>query len=276
MMDLKEGFNNTIRTDHFIFYFNDSPKREINNIARFSEGFISILKKEFFEPDFDYPIHVQVLPTRAEFKKFLRDQYRIQNPPDFGIYLNEYKLFVTYERSGLGTFAHEIIHPLAERNLPNLPQWAEEGIPSFFEKFFGYWNGNDLVLTFGYQNPWRINDLGDNIDKLELKTVLYQSRDYFGVSTNSEFRMVSVFLWRHGKLKRYLDLVRRGERAGYDTYFEAAFDMKLDKIEPQWRKYLEYTKQNRALIYMIPPSKVFRNKQEYNLFLKNNRLDILL
>jgi hypothetical protein len=35
-----------------------------------------------------------------------------------------------------------------------------EGIPTFFEKFYGYWKDDEPVVYWGFQNPWRIDQLG--------------------------------------------------------------------------------------------------------------------
>lgn len=271
--DLKKDFNNTIQTEHFVFYYNGDVNSNIQQIARFSEGFLSVLKKDFFNPSFDYPIKVLVLPTRGAFQEYLWKHFDVMQPPGWGIYLAEYKLFATYEDSGIGTFAHEIMHPLIAKNLPKRPVWADEGIPSFFEKFFGYWNGNDLVLKLGYQNPWRIRELGTQIDKLDLKAILHRTSNNYSINKNSDLRMVSVFMWRHGKLQRYLDLVGRNDRGAYDTFVEAAFEKEIKEIEPMWRKYLRETKINRPHIYRIPPSKVFENKYDYEAYIRDNKLN---
>jgi hypothetical protein len=270
--DIRKDFNNNIKTEHFDFYFNGAVNNNIREIAKFSEGFLSVLKRDFFNPSFDYPIKVLIFPTRDTFQSYLRTNLGIANPPSFGIYLAEYKLFATYEESGLGTFAHEIMHPLITKNFPKRPVWADEGIPSFFEKFFGYWNGNDLVLSFGYQNPWRIEELGKRIDDLDLKTILYRTVNDYSINKNSDLRMVSVFLWRQGKFRRYLDLLSRNDRGVYGTFFEAALGKNLEEIVPIWRQYLRETKINRSYIYRIPPSKVFDNEESYNSFITFNHL----
>ena len=132
------------KTEYFDFYYlRESPK--ISEIARFADGFVRLVNRDFFKTDFDYPIRVLVFENRAQFKQFLIQQLHIADPPNFGVYVFRYKFFATYEDSGLGTFAHEILHPLVERNLKDRPQWAMEGIPTFFEKFYGYWKGDELV-----------------------------------------------------------------------------------------------------------------------------------
>lgn len=84
--------------------------------------------------------------------------------PGWGIYLPKIKSFVTYEGSGYGTFAHEIMHPLLRANLSATSYWADEGAPSFFEKSFGYWEENNLILQFGFQNPWRVRGMGKGLE----------------------------------------------------------------------------------------------------------------
>lgn len=271
--DFTADFDNQIQTEHFLFHFNGTANGTIQEIARFSEGFLAVLKKEFFNPEFDSPIQVLVLPTREAFQNYVKKRFNMGPPPNFGLYLSDYRTFATFEGAGLGTFAHEIMHPLVARNLPRRPEWADEGIPSFFEKFFGYWEAEELVLRFGYQNPWRIRALGEGLDRLDLKKILLRPRNDYRINKNSDLRMVSVFLFRQGKLQRYLDLVRRDDRRGYGTYFEAAFDQELPEIEPLWRAYLRDTKDNRSRIDRIPASKIFNRKKEYDTFMKDNKLE---
>lgn len=90
----------------------------------------------------------------------------------------------------------------------------------------------------------------------------------------NDLRMVSVFLWRSGKLPRYLELVRRGDKRGRETYLEAAFDQPLKDIEPAWRSYLRDARANRAEIARVPPSTVFRDKAEYEAFVTAQRLEV--
>lgn len=129
--DFAAGFPYHKKTEYFDFYYlRDSPK--IPEITRFAGGFVRLVNRDFFKADFDYPIRVLVFEDRAQFKQFLVQQLHDADPPNFGVYVFKYKFFATYEDSGLGTFAHEILHPLVERNLKDRPQWAMEGIPTFF------------------------------------------------------------------------------------------------------------------------------------------------
>ena len=259
------------QTEHFDF----RCKRDFQSIAetaRFADGFVRLLKRDFFKAEFDYPIRVLVLEDRDKFKEFLSREFHIQDPPNFGIYLPDNKLFATYEGSGLGTFAHEILHPLVERNLRSRPLWAVEGIPTFFEKFYGYWKGDDLVICWGFQNPWRIAQLGTNLTNLDLKEIISDPERsvHFSVVERNEsnLRMASTFLWEQGRFRRFLRLIQTNDKAGYGSHFEAAMGMPLDKIVPLWRNYLRVVAERRAAILSLPQSAVFDSESAFQDFAK--------
>jgi hypothetical protein len=265
------------KTEYFDFYYlRDSPK--IPEIARFADGFVKLVNRDFFKTDFDYPIRVLVFEDQAQFKQFLIQQLHIADPPNFGVYVYAYKFFATYEDSGLGTFAHEILHPLVERNLKDRPQWAMEGIPTFFEKFYGYWKADELTIYWGYQNPWRIQQLQTNLTQLDLKQIIADtdSPAHFSwvESNESSCRMATVFLWQQGRFKRFLNLIAAQDKAGYPTYFEAAMEMPVEKIVPLWQNYLNDVAARRTKIMLLPTSKIFDNEVIFQSFVKSNDISL--
>jgi hypothetical protein len=176
------------KTKYFVFRFKRNPER-IKVIARFADGFISVVNRDFLKAEFNYPIRALMLEDRASFQKFLREQFGVTDPPGFGIFLYQFNLFATYEDSGLGTFTYEIMHPLVEHNLKDRPIWAIEGIPTFLEKFYGYWRGDELVVQWGFHNPWRIQRLGTNLSQLDLKAIVSTTQT-LGNYAESDYRLV--------------------------------------------------------------------------------------
>jgi hypothetical protein len=267
--DYLDQFPQRKQTEYFDFRYRRASPR-IAEIARFADGFIKIVNRDFFKADFDYPIRVLVLEDRASFKEFLRREFHISDPPDFGIYVTPLKLFATYEDSGLGTFAHEIMHPLVERNLPDRPAWALEGIPTFFEKFYGFWTNADLVVQWGFQNPWRIDQLATNLTTLDLKQIVSYKAQQSAYSQLQNYesmqRMVSMFLWRQGRFKRFLQLVATREKNGYPTYFEAAMEMPIERILPLWQDYLNNVATKRIEIMLLPASTIFNSHAAFRGF----------
>ncbi len=247
-------------------YFDFHSKRnssQVTGTIRFADGFIKIVNRDFFKADFDYPMRVFVLEDQNQFEEFVHRELHMPGPAGFGIYMYSNKVLATYEDSGLGTFTHEVLHPLLQRNLRLTPRWAVEGIPTFFEKFYGYWKGDELVLFWGFQNPWRIEELGANLAQLNLREIISGQE-----SNESKLRMVSLFLWEQGRFRRFLKLIAANDKQGYASYFEGAMEMPLEKILPLWQQYLRDVAQQRARILSLPLSTVFDSEATFQSFAK--------
>jgi hypothetical protein len=251
-----EGFTNKIESKFFIFY-SDLPRPELQSYSEFSNLFLELVDRDFVRLRNFKKINAVVFPDQNRMQRFLSQRLGRNEPPLYGLYIAENHLFLTYDGSGLGTFTHEIMHPVVSNELPHTPSWGWEGIPTFFEKFYGYKEGNRLYLKWGYQNPWRIRALGDRILTLNLAEIINRSQD------ESEQRLVSVFLYRRAKWKKFLDLISAGEKKGYTTYVEAAFGQRLSELEQDWRVYLRDTYNRRNQTYRLPTSRYFPSKQEF-------------
>jgi hypothetical protein len=192
------------QTKYFDFYLKDDSPQNATTL-RLSGNFVDILKHDFFNGDRGYPIRVFMCHDERDFVQFMHRDLEIQDPSDFGIYIFSKKLLATYENSGLGTFTPETLHPLVEENLPHRPAWAMGGVPAFFEKFYGYWDGSGLVLYWGFRNPWRIRELSAQLTTLDLTRIV--SENGISEQNESELRMAAIFLWEQGKFRRFLRLV---------------------------------------------------------------------
>jgi hypothetical protein len=252
------------QTRYFDFRFErNSP--QIEGVARFADGYIDVINRDFFKADFDYPIRVVMLQDRKHFQEFVRRDLQVPDPPTFGMYFYSPKLLATYEDSGLGTFAHETLHAFVDKDLKYRPAWADEGIPTFFEKFYGYWKNDDLVLLWGFQNPWRIEELGTNLTQLSLPEII---SDQNPERDESKLRMVSVFLWQQGRFRRFLKLIAANDKHGYPSYFEAAMELPLEGIIPLWQNYLLDVERRRSEILYLPSSAVFDSEEAFQSFAK--------
>ena len=265
-----KSFRFNRRTKFFHFYYLDEGS-VIDEIMRFADGFVRVVHRQFFTADYEYPIRVLVLEDRERMGEYLRKEFQITDPPGFGIFIRQHNFFATYEGSGLGTFSHEITHPLVEANLALHPLWATEGIPTFFEKFYGYWKGDELVLNFGFQNPWRLQAIGAELPTLDLQQIL-DYKDTQGRFRESEQRLVSMFMWRQGKFKRMLKLIEKGvPPEGYQTWFEAAMGMKVPQITPLWQAYLKELAASRE-VFALPRSTVLPDEVSYQEFSRIHNL----
>jgi hypothetical protein len=78
--------------------------------------------------------------------------------------------------------------------------------------------------------------------------------------------MVSMFLWRQGRFKRFLQLVAAREKNGYPTYFEAAMEMPIERILPLWQDYLNNVATKRIEIMLLPASTIFNSHAAFRGF----------
>jgi hypothetical protein len=255
-----QDFPLTQRGRYFTIHY-QRPGWDAAGLARFADGFVELVDRDFLPVRFDRPMDVLVFPDRASFHRYLREVLGADLTP-MGIYLPVLSVFATYEDSGLGTFAHEIMHPIVRRFLRDAPRWADEGIPSFFEKFIGYWENERLVAQWGYQNPWRLEVVGGALTRLDLERFAAEKRAPSQLDVAAD-RLLAVFLWHQGRLERFLQLVAAGDRGGFGTYLEAALERPLAEIVPLWRAYLEDIAANRAAAMRVPPSTVYPDRASY-------------
>jgi hypothetical protein len=252
------------QTKYFDFRY-ERDSSQADGLARFADGYVNLINRDFFKTDFDYPIRVFVLEDQKRFEEFAHKELHVPGPAGFGMYLYSAKLLATYEGSGLGTFTHEAFHAFVEKDLTQRPSWADEGIPTFFEKFYGYWKDDELVLFWGFQNPWRIRELGINLTQLNLPEIISEQNPE---QDESKLRMVSLFLWRQGRFKRLLKLIAANDKRGYKSFFEAALELPLDRITPLWQDYLLDVERQRTIILSLPISAVFDSEEAFRTFAK--------
>ncbi len=216
-----------LRSRHFVVRY-QRDGWDAAAFVRFAEAFVETVDRDFVRVKLERPIGVLMATDRASFQAYWRK--RIGGAPGYGMYLPEPGVVATYEDSGLGTFTHQIMYPILFRNLPDAPGWAVDAIPTFFEKFVGYWDGERLAVSWGHQSAWRIEGIGDALAALDLPRVLQSARD----GRQSERRLVTVFLWQQCRLERFLRLIAGRDLAGYGTYFEAAMERPVQEIVPLW------------------------------------------
>lgn len=250
-------FPEKIEPKYFAFYYT-IPRARLQSYAHFSDLFLDLVDRDFINLRVVRKVNAVVLPNKAAFQRFLVQQLNVSTPSEYGMYIGEKNLFVTYDGSGFGTFSHEIMHFVVETMLPERPSWAIEGIPAFFEKFYGYEEDGKLQLKWGFQNPWRIQALGEDFPKLKMINVIY------GSNNTSEKRLLSVFLYQHGKLKRFLELIEKGDKKGFRTYVEAALDKPMYEIAGEWQAYLSAIYAARDKISKLPSSTFFQTTQEFS------------
>lgn len=227
-------------------------------VGTYLEWFILYLDKTWYQVPSSMQIKVYVFPTEPEFNAYIQENFDYKGKL-MGFYNNG--CFYTSAQTGLGTLSHEFMHAVFHYTHAKLDPWAFEGIPAFFEKMYGYVDRGNAYFITGFQNPWRIREISSNLKHLTLEEIINNSKD------QSEQRLVAVFLYKQGYLKKFLDLSRTGSKGTYGTCLEAAFCRNIESLEPYWRKYLSEIIAKEKDINLIPGSQFFATKAEYDEFM---------
>jgi hypothetical protein len=251
-----------------VMMFTDMPSARAIWYANFCEQFLQHVEREFCPLTGKYPMRVCIMSNKDAYEKASQGQY----PGAYGCYIPRENTFYSWDGAGLGTMTHEIMHKVCIDAGLIKENWAREGIPTFFEKIYGYRVAGKLVLYMGYQNPWRLRAMGVFITSQKLPDII--ARATGDSSDESAQRLVSVFLYQNGCFRKYINLVRAGKKGGFGTYLEAAFGMKMSAIEPLWATYIDGIVSNITLL-RLPGSKCFDDKSAFDKFIQANQIPIV-
>ena len=259
--DFKPGeyFQEHKTTKHFTFYYN-SDARYISGYSFFTNTLVDHIQNEYFAPDFSGNIDYYVLKDAIEYKNFLARQLGVKESGGWGVYLPERNALVTYEAAGLGTFGHITMYPIIGNRLADGPHWIKQGIPTLFEKIYGYLEGENLILSYGFHNPWRLEKLGD-LTKLNLEEIIKSDSTRAGSASKS--RLVVTFIHQNGVFPVFIQSLLSNNKGEYDTFIEYAFKRQMPALEQMWDKYLADIEGNLDEILSTPSSQMFESKDEY-------------
>jgi len=242
------GLTSVLATPHFVF-LSDIDKFALERYAAQAEGFLKYVDLNLFPVEGNYPVSVFILHNKESERAFLKNHMNFPHHVH-GAYISSRNVLVTYDGAGVGTFFHEIMHKVLE-NETHLEFWAEEGIPAFFEKVYGAL-APQLILEFGFPENWYPQMLKSKGSQLTLPDIIKKA-NHADPGHEDQQRLVALFLNQNHHLKDYLKLTRAGDKKGYKTYVEAAFEKPIAELAPLFRKYLDYIA-NDSEIQHLPAS----------------------
>lgn len=261
-------------TVHRVTVIGDLQPDRARYYASLCDSFLNYVDQNYCHLTGKYPMTACLFKDQETYSKFVRIVLGETDPIYFGygFYSGSSNTFYSWDGSGVGTMTHEIMHKVCfdEKLLREL--WAREGIPTFFEKLYGYRQNDNLVLSIGYHNPWRIEALGDDLLKQDIAAIYTRAKGE-GEDESAE-RLISMFLYERGQLKDYLAISKSGNLKGFNTYLEAALGKSFDQIRPEWRAYIKQIYKNRAEIENLPLSQVFATREEFLRFMSENKVPI--
>jgi tetratricopeptide (TPR) repeat protein len=236
------------------------PEVNAAALTDFFERFLIYIDRNVCPVKADPKFHIFIFDSRSQYDSFLK--VTGENRSLYGHYSYNDNALYTSVDAGAGTFAHELMHKVIE-DLPFIDAWAQEGVPTIFEKFYGYPFGDSYKLTLGLQNPWRIKELGKSLTGISLPEIIAQQNPAF---SESEARLAAIFLFKSAKLRKYLELCANGHVGDYPTVFESAFDKTAVQMQPEWKQYLAKIDSERADIDTLPTSFIFSDKKHFDDF----------
>jgi hypothetical protein len=275
------GMTSFVATPHFVF-IGDIDKAKLERYGAIAEGFLDYLqRKGLGETEFSLsggaesntfkklvnspePVSIFILHDKMAERAFLKD--RLNFPYHVhGVFISSRNLLVTYDGAGPGTYLHELMHTVLSRQ-KNLEYWAEEGIPSYFEKVYGAISPQ-FVLRHGYGENWFPQALSVKAIRnvsLNLANIVGKAK-HADASQEVQQRLVALFLQKHGRLDDYLALTVSNQNKGYKTFVEAAFDKPMIKLVPMFNDFIHDIR-HPANALDLPPSQIFDTKFQLHVF----------
>lgn len=274
----QKSFHHRIDTKHFAFFYKTDFKSDYKTdgnrneewaklVAVFAETFLTRINADLLKLDWPGPVNVYMMPDKASQQKFLQEQMDYSEVCT-GTILPKRNALVFHTGSGLGTVGHVIFAHIAHNQLQNDDSFS--GLIAFFEKVFGYKDKGISALYWGYQTPWRLKIAAKSLPDLTLSNLIKLSQENKD-DTQCEEQLLSMFIFKKEKLKRYVNLVAANDRRGYGTFLEATFDKPIAKIEPEWHQYLLAVKKNLAKLEETPVSEFSLSKTAFDKFVGEHR-----
>jgi len=262
---LSTSFSTCVRSAHFSVYSNSG---ESYVASSFLECFLEFVNVNVCKVNPSFHRNVFIFDTADQYHNYAATALD-STEGSYGVYVHSRRAFFTYANSGIGTYAHEMMHAVFFEQNIELEAWADEGIPALFEKIFGCCDRGRPVFLYGYPNPWRYKALGAELTKLNLAQMVSDPAAGKNYNT-SQKREIGLFLFKHGQLRRYIELVQAKNKNGYDTYFEAALQRRLSDLGADWFNFLKTEQGQANTIEEIPSSRFFDTRAELECFVKSD------
>lgn len=278
--NITAGMTSFVATPHFVF-IGDIEKAKLERYGAIAEGFLDFLQhhgltntdfphvsksdSDTFKKlvDWKEPVSIFILHDKMAERAFLKE--RLNFPYHVhGVFISSRNLLATYDGAGAGTYLHELMHTILSRQ-KNLEFWAEEGIPSYFEKVYGAITPQ-FELLHGYSENWFPQALSVKAlsGGLNLADIVGKAK-HANAGHETQQRLVALFLQKYDRLDTYLALTVSNNHKGYKTFVEAAFDKPMVQLVPMFNDFIHQIR-HPASASDLPPSQIFDTKIELDNF----------
>lgn len=199
------------------------------------------LKAAYFERDPDKVIEIWLFRDADSYTRHAKALFGDQPSTPYGYYSSDAGALIMDISTGGGTLVHEIVHPFVAANLPDCPDWFNEGLGSLYEQSSER-DGQIVGLT-----NWRLAGLQEAIRARRAPTlaelVATSQDEFYGARSGvyyAQARYLLYYLQEKGLLGRYYRALAAGLAS--DPTGRAALEeilgQDLPAFEPAWKKFV--------------------------------------
>lgn len=249
--------------------FTDIDKNEALADLIYFNTFRSYFKKNFF--DFpDQLVNVYIFKNQGDY------QFAQKCESQYGCYWIKEHLVISFKDSGPGTLGHELVHNFAFDGVKNMPDWFSEGLPTFFERLYGYYDDSkNLKLLLGFNNPWREQEFVSMLDSHQIqKPTLLAVAQHKSIKDTE--RLLSLYLYQKGWLKSYAQKVAAASSVDNDARLIMETSGKtLADLESDWSSWLDgiiaNVKSPTSTLNYVPVSFILQDKKSWDDWYNQNK-----
>lgn len=227
------------RVDDLYFVGSDGGGRVVDRGKRTLASMKRGLYKDFLKTKPAEPLKVYLFAGAESYEKFCRDVRGEEPGTPFGFYSSADRALIMNIDTGYGTLAHELVHPLAAADFPDIPAWFNEGFASLYEQS----TSKDDGTIWGLVN-WRLEGLQKNLDDVDLEAVMKTTtRQFYGSGSGFHYaqaRYLCLWLQEEGKLPAFYAAFRDGyadDPTGI-SQFEKVTGKTPSAIQPDWKQWV--------------------------------------
>ena len=225
---------NRRKTEHFHIY-TDHDSASLDYYEHFLEGFFEYFDSGFVKIGQKRRLKVYLFKDTISYKPYA-ESVRAQYTP-YGFYKGPWVNIIVVNRdSGLGTATHELVHHfIATSFAREPPEWVNEGIATFFEKFIGHLDKEGkLTISVGYFSNWRFPITKKNADRLSLSRLISAADP-----DQCAARSLMLFLHKKVLFKRFVRQMstQTDDPAGSVT-LQNVYGKLNPEIEQDWKDWI--------------------------------------
>jgi hypothetical protein len=238
--ELGEKFTVEKHMDLFVVASDDA--KSLNRGEGTLERVYKAMYRDFMKTKPVEPLRVYLFKDKDSYEAYNQKAYGHAASTPYGFFMPSERKMVMNISTGLGTLAHELVHPLNEADFPGIPSWFNEGFASLLEQ--SYYTDDGSIR--GDVN-WRLPNLQKGIKAgtaPTLKSVMQTtSSEFYGESRGLNYataRYLCYYLQQKELLVRYYQSFR--EHANDDptgvATLEKILEKKLDDFEPDFQTFI--------------------------------------